>query len=260
MQPAPAYPIAPAHAQRVDFNRFRAMIERQPLDAPVMFEHYIEKPHSWTALHGHEVPDGQPPVGWMINAAKAHAALGYDTWHCALGYFGAKGAMFTLPARAQDHSRGLFSGGGITNRQDAEGWTWPDIHRDDHLTALNAVQAASPAGMKCLVGAQGGLYDTLVELFGFERLCHTLADDYELVEFVAEQIATHSIAFLEKVIDHPYVGGIIVCDDWGHKSGTMLSPKLLRKLIIPWHERFAGVARAKGKVAVLHCCGKVQGS
>ena len=104
MQPALSYPIAPEHAQRGDFNRFRAMIERQPLDAPVMYEHYIEKPHSWSALHGNELPVGQPPVGWMINSARAYAALGYDTWNCFVHYYGTKGAMFTLPARAEDHS------------------------------------------------------------------------------------------------------------------------------------------------------------
>jgi uroporphyrinogen decarboxylase len=50
---------------------------------------------------------------------------------------------------------------------------------------------------------------------------------------------------------------LYVSDDLGYKTATMLPPADLRRLILPWHKRFAELAHARGKLVFLHSCGQM---
>ena len=43
----------------------------------------------------------------------------------------------------------------------------------------------------------------------------------------------------------------------GFNTSTIVSPEVLRKLVLPWHKRFASLAHEYGKMYWLHCCGNV---
>lgn len=46
-------------------------------------------------------------------------------------------------------------------------------------------------------------------------------------------------------------------DDWGFKTGTMLSPAQMRQYVIPWHKRIVEVIHTACKPSILHSCGKL---
>jgi len=50
---------------------------------------------------------------------------------------------------------------------------------------------------------------------------------------------------------------VIMCDDWGYKTGTMLRPETLRQWVFPWHRQLVETVHAAGKVAILHACGNI---
>jgi len=61
----------------------------------------------------------------------------------------------------------------------------------------------------------------------------------------------------KNVVEIDNVEGFFQGDDLGFKTSTFLSPEHLRKLVIPWHKKFAEIAHQKGKMYWLHCCGNI---
>jgi len=43
----------------------------------------------------------------------------------------------------------------------------------------------------------------------------------------------------------------------GFKTSTIVSPEVLRKLVLPWHKKFASLSHQYNKMYWLHCCGNV---
>ena len=54
------------------------------------------------------------------------------------------------------------------------------------------------------------------------------------------------------------VGGIFHGDDMGFRSGTLISPDMLRELVLPWHKKFASLAHRYGKISWFHSCGNTK--
>jgi len=51
------------------------------------------------------------------------------------------------------------------------------------------------------------------------------------------------------------VGALLVNDDWGFRTQTLLSVADMRKYVFPWHKQIVATAHNAGKPAVLHSCG-----
>ena len=46
-------------------------------------------------------------------------------------------------------------------------------------------------------------------------------------------------------------------DDLGFKTGTLISPKYLRELVLPGHKLLAKQAHDAGRPYIMHCCGNL---
>jgi uroporphyrinogen decarboxylase len=53
------------------------------------------------------------------------------------------------------------------------------------------------------------------------------------------------------------VGAVLHADDLGYKTSTLVSPRVLRRLFLPWLKKYAALAHAHGKPFWYHCCGNV---
>ena len=82
-----------------------------------------------------------------------------------------------------------------------------------------------------------------------------MTDNPELVKAVIDSLAelVYQSYVIAAQIDG--VGVIWHGDDLAYKSGTMLSPDLLRQWLFPWYKKFGEVARKYGKPYWYHCCG-----
>ena len=50
--------------------------------------------------------------------------------------------------------------------------------------------------------------------------------------------------------------GIVVGDDWGFNTQTLLPVEVYRKYLFPWHKKIVKLAHESGRMAILHSCGK----
>lgn len=113
-----------------------------------------------------------------------------------------------------------------------------------------------PDGMRTVVN--GSLYEQVLErLLGYEGLFYLLYDQPDLVEAVVNRWGEILYEFYENVISLEVTGAIFHGDDLGYKTGIMINPDILRKLVFPWFEKYASLAHQYGKMYWYHCCGNV---
>jgi len=143
--------------------------------------------------------------------------------------------------------------GVISSWEDLERFPWDRIklNLDNHYDFLSK---NVPEGMKAMVISS--LYEQILEkLLGYEGLFYLLHDDPQLVKEVSNKWGKVVYDFYQDVIEREVVGGIFHGDDLGYKTGTMVSPDILREMFFPWFKKYALLAHEHGKMFWLHSCG-----
>jgi uroporphyrinogen decarboxylase len=113
--------------------------------------------------------------------------------------------------------------------------------------------------MKLILNAPNGVLENMMRLVGFESLCFLLADDPALAGEIFDAVGSRLLRYYQMGLEFSGVGAIIDNDDWGFKTGPMLSPDQLRRYVFPWHRRIIAAAHAAGKPVILHSCGNLEG-
>jgi len=145
----------------------------------------------------------------------------------------------------------------IGSWEDFEKYPWANLNKVDSFT-YEFVTKNLPEGMKIMVCTPGGVFELCSQvLLGFEGLSYLLYDKPDLVEAVFNKAGETIYAFFKNVVGLDKVGGFFQCDDLGFTTSTIVSPEILRRLVLPWHKRFASLAHQYNKMYWLHCCGNV---
>ena len=108
-----------------------------------------------------------------------------------------------------------------------------------------------------IIGQTGGIFESAQTLMGFTGLCYALKDNPALVERVVERLGELYVAIYEGMASIDEVGAIVISDDMGYKTQTMISAAHLRRLILPQHKKLAEIAHRHGKPVILHSCGNL---
>lgn len=142
----------------------------------------------------------------------------------------------------------------ITTWEEFEQFPWDAVYADTRQFEYAARHL--PEGMK--LTANTSFFEHIFEnLLGFEALAYLLFDQPALVEAIFNVWGQKVYAFYEAVVGLEAVGAIFHADDMGFKTSTLLSPDTLRRLVLPWHKKFAALAHAYNKPFFLHSCGNL---
>lgn len=143
----------------------------------------------------------------------------------------------------------------IENRDDFEKYPWPDMSRIDY-SPLEKVGDVLPAGMK-VISSSSGMLENVMWLLGYEGISYMIHDDPAFVRKMFEAVAVRIIEYLDKCAAFPVVGAIVMGDDMGHKTQTLLSPAVYREFLFPWHKQLVEAVHRHGKPIILHACGNL---
>jgi len=66
------------------------------------------------------------------------------------------------------------------------------------------------------------------------------------------------VGFYRHLLDLDRLVAVFPGDDMWYNVGTLISPRDLRSLFLPWHRKFATMAHAKGLPYFLHSCGNLE--
>ncbi|KXA89280.1 hypothetical protein AKJ62_03430 [candidate division MSBL1 archaeon SCGC-AAA259D14] len=145
----------------------------------------------------------------------------------------------------------------IGDWEDFEDYPWPEVD-EMNFSPIEWAEDLIPDTMKVLSPAPGGVFEHLTWLVGFKKISFMLRDDEELLSEIVDKIGSILADYLEEAASFDAVGGIVMGDDLGFKSGTLISPEDLRKYIFPWHDEIVSRVHEHGKFAILHCCGNLR--
>lgn len=189
--------------------------------------------------------------GYKIRIS-AFANLGYD-------YFSGPGSWFCFKKGDKHHGDSISQNEGalIFDRDSFAAYEWnnPD---DFDYSALEKVSADLPSGMKGMIYGPSGVLENVIDLCGYDNLCYMLADDEELVAEMFDHVGSRLLRYYEICASYDSVGVLVVNDDWGFNTQTMLSTEDMRRFVIPWHKRIAQAIHSKGKPTLMHSCGNLE--
>lgn len=59
-------------------------------------------------------------------------------------------------------------------------------------------------------------------------------------------------------VSYDFVRAVIISDDLGFKTQTMLPPESIRKYIFPWYKKLIKIAHDSDRAVILHSCGNLK--
>jgi len=145
--------------------------------------------------------------------------------------------------------------GPIQSWKDFEAYPWPKAEELRHIV-LEYFNLILPDGMKICVEVPQ-IFETSTWLMGFQAFCYALHDQPDLIEAICQRVGALVTATAAEVVTLDKVGMLFVVDDLGFYSGTLVSPDVIRRHILPHHRKITEAAHRAGKLSVFHSCGNM---
>ena len=136
-----------------------------------------------------------------------------------------------------------------------EEYPWPEPESISY-EEFESVIPVLPDGMK-IIGQVWGLFETVQMLTGYTGLCYMLCDEPDLVEAVFGRVQLLYEEMYRGMSSIEQVGAVVISDDMGFKTQTLISADNLRKYVLPGHKALARIIHEAGKPCILHSCGQL---
>ncbi len=143
----------------------------------------------------------------------------------------------------------------VNDRDSFSKYPWPELSSIT-FTEFETITPVLPAGMK-IIGQTSGIFELLEGICGYENLCYFLADDRKLVHEILDRIGKIYEALYEGMAKFESVGALVISDDLGYKTQTLISPQDLREFILPLHKKLVDIIHGHNKPCILHSCGNL---
>ena len=148
------------------------------------------------------------------------------------------------------------SSGPIQSWADFEAYPWPKPEELNHL-ALEFVNRIVPDGMKIAAFGYGGIFENSTWLMGLEPFSYALHDQPDLVEAICQRVGELATATAAYAATIDNVDMMFLSDDLGFFSGTLVSPDVIRRYVVPHYKKITEATHRAGNLLVLHSCGNV---
>ncbi len=224
---------------------------------PVNLHEYIEQPL-------HELPEDAVPL--LLESMEMYVRfcreVGYDYVFMVTG-FSLPRSMATADDTAE--SRNYPAGqrywqdqthGPIQSWADFETYPWPKPEELSHA-AIEYVSQILPEGMKLAAFNYGGVFENASWLMGLESFSFALRDQPDLVEAICQRVGDLVTATASQVVSVDNVELMLLSDDLGFYSSTLVSPDVLRRYVLPHYKRIVDLTHEAGKIMVFHSCGNM---
>ncbi|MBI9104522.1 MAG: hypothetical protein JEY99_19055 [Spirochaetales bacterium] len=233
------------------FGNIESILARGKADRTVLFELFMNY-SLYTDVNGHGPKDSsfKEKILWTMQAFRR---LGYD-------YFSLDAPSDFFFPRCEHNEGDSISQNDMTmirNRSDFNSYPWPRIEMID-FSYLDLLNHEMIPGMKAIPFSPGGVLENTTEILGFDNMCYLLYDDPELLEDVFTRVGGILLEYYKTILDYDCIGAVIVNDDWGFATQTMLSTEMMRKYVVPWHKRIAEITHKAGKKTIMHSCGQLE--
>lgn len=168
------------------------------------------------------------------------------------------GSVYRIQPDGYGNMTYMYSGPGITSREDFEAWPhWPDTDDLAQNTYRFFRKMVSRYGSRsCLCGQASayGIQESLLWAVGFEKMPIWLRREKDLVERFIKRNEEICLKTNMAMIDAG-VPVIIQTDDFAFKSGPIMNPRLVDEIFGPPYRRIIKAVHDRGVKYILHSCG-----
>jgi uroporphyrinogen decarboxylase len=234
-----------------DFEQLLKVLRREKPDRPVLFEFFMSGPVQ-EKLAGGPIRQDIPKIDRIRACLRAFHTGGYD--YAVVPGWETDFVCFPKGKSEKKNSYSQNEGTVIHDEASFAAYKWQTV-KPEAYEILDLLRPDIPEGMKLIIPCCGGIEENMVELVGYEDLCFMQIDEPELVKRIADAIGSRLLAHYEHALKHDTVGAIMINDDWGFKTQTLMSPAFLREHIVPWYRKIAAAAHAAGRSVLMHSCG-----
>jgi uroporphyrinogen decarboxylase len=91
-----------------------------------------------------------------------------------------------------------------------------------------------------------GVFGTPRDLMGAEALLYAMHDEPDLVSDMMDHLTSLWLALWDRVADEVRIDHIHIWEDMSSRDGPLISPAMVRRLMMPCYDRIAAFARARG--------------
>jgi len=134
-------------------------------------------------------------------------------------------------------------------------FTFPDPHDPARYAGFDDVIAAH-RDRAVLVSLGFSLFERAWTLAGMENVLMAMVSDAGFADALLDRILEFNLAIIENACAHA-IDIVRFGDDWGQQRGLLMGPELWRRFIKPRFQAMCQAVKARGKITMLHCCGKV---
>lgn len=132
---------------------------------------------------------------------------------------------------------------------------FPDPNDPGRYAFFDDVIGATEDGV-FLVSLGFSLFERAWTLAGMENVLMAMATDRDFADALLDRIVEFDLAVIENACAHD-IDIFRFGDDWGQQRGLLMGPDLWREFVKPRFEELCRLVKSKGKLTMLHCCGKV---
>ncbi|HOJ09863.1 MAG TPA: uroporphyrinogen decarboxylase family protein [Clostridiales bacterium] len=147
----------------------------------------------------------------------------------------------------------------IGNRYEFDTYKWPVVDTEI-LHKIKKTIEILPDKMKTVILAGDGILESAMALMGYTQLSFMIYDDPLLINNLFEKLGKDLLKAFElcmKNVNVKSIGAIVIGDDLGFNTSTIISPDDIRKYIFPWHKKIVELAHRYDLPVILHSCGKL---
>ncbi len=143
---------------------------------------------------------------------------------------------------------------------DLKVYPWPTTDWFDYESLNDSIAAANADGEHCLMIANGNIFESSWYMRGFERIFIDLVDNSEFVHVLFEQVTNFWIEYFTRLLEvaDGRVDLAFTADDIAGQRGLLISPRMWRKNIMPYHIRLNDAIHQFGVKVIYHSDGAVQ--
>ncbi len=143
----------------------------------------------------------------------------------------------------------------LVTPENVDSFVFPDPNDPARYSSFD--KRVGPNGSTAVLVSLGfSLFERAWTLAGMENVLMAMVSDKRFANTLLDRILEFNLAIIEnactKNVDIFRFG-----DDWGHQQGVLMGPTLWREFIKPRFRRMCELVKSKGKLVMLHCCGKV---
>lgn len=204
--------------------------------------------------------DRSSQKAYLDNYIQVWYKLGYDVVRYERGLDFSRNVLFANDKSFGENKQRAWANehqGVINSWEDLEKYKFPKISDYDFFP-IEYINNNLPEGMGFITCHAGGIFEHLSSVMSLEGLSFAIYENPELVKAVVDKIGELITKFYEHILQLDKLTAILQGDDMGYKSGTIISPKDLKRFCLPWQKKLADMTHKKGFPYFLHSCGNLQ--